>query len=248
MRRLFPEPADLDDAGLVEAYRLPPGRSLRVDFVTSLDGAITVAGRSAGLGSPGDKRIFDLQRALADAVLVGSGTAAAEGYGPIAADSPVGRLRTALGRPPTAPIAVVSRRASLAPDGRLAGAPDPTICITCASSDPDRRAALAAAGMTVLVCGDDDVDLPLALDRLAGMGHEQVLCEGGPQLLAAVLRAGVVDDLALSLAPALVGSGEARLLDSVLPAVVRLELRHLLEEDGMLFSRYAVARQLPGAR
>ena len=240
MRRLLPDPGHLDDDGLVAAYRLPPGRSLRVNFVASLDGAITVDGRSEGLGTPGDKRIFDLLRALADVVLVGHGTAAAEGYGPITADSRVGRLRTSLGRPATAPIAVVSRRASLDPGSALVTAADsPTILVTCESADAARRAALADAGVTVLVCGDDDVDLPAALDALADLGHEQVLCEGGPQLLHAALTAGVVDELDLSIAPALVG-GEARLLGSALPDVVRLELRALLEEDAMLFARYAV--------
>jgi 5-amino-6-(5-phosphoribosylamino)uracil reductase len=242
MRRLLPDPGPLDDAGLAAAYRLPPGRSLRVNFVASLDGAITVAGRSAGLGTPGDKRIFDLLRALADVVLVGHGTAAAEGYGPMTPESAVGRLRTSLGRPATAPIAVVSRRASLDPGSRMATGDDsPTILITCEAADPSRRAALADAGVTVMVCGDDDVDLPAAVDALADRGHEQVLCEGGPHLLRAALTAGVVDELDLSIAPALVG-GEARLLQAALPDVVRLELRHVLEEDGMLFARYGVVR------
>jgi riboflavin biosynthesis pyrimidine reductase len=240
VRRLFPDPGPVDDAALVEAYRPPPGRSLRMNFVASLDGAVTVGGRSEGLGSPGDKRIFRLLRALSDVVLVGHGTAAAEGYRPIAVDSPVGRLRASLGRPATAPIAVISRRASLDPVNVLVtGAVSPTILVTCAAADPARRTTLADAGVTVLVCGDDDVDLPTALDALAGLGHEQVLSEGGPQLLAAALTAGVVDELDLSIAPALVG-GEARLLGAALPGVVRLELRQVLEEDGMLFTRYAV--------
>jgi riboflavin biosynthesis pyrimidine reductase len=248
MRRLFPDPGPVDDDGLVAAYRLPPGRSLRVNFVASLDGAITVHGRSEGLGSPGDRRIFNLLRALADVVLVGHGTAAAEGYGPIGAVSAVGRLRASLGRPATAPIAVVSRRATLDPRSALVTeAVSPTILVTCEAADPGRRAALADAGVTVLVCGTDDVDLPAALDALAGLGHDQVLSEGGPQLLGAALTAGVVDELDHSIAPALVG-GETRLLGRALPDVVRLELRQLLEEDGMLFTRYAVRRQVPGAR
>ena len=245
MRRLLPDPGDLDDAALVEAYRLPEGRSLRMNFVASLDGAVTVQGRSGGLGSPADRRIFVLLRALADGVLVGHGTAAAEGYGPVTADSRLGRLRIELGRPATAPIAVVSRRASLDPGGRLVTeAVSPTLLVTCAAADAGRRAALADAGVRVLVCGDDDVDLPLALDRLAELGLEQVLCEGGPQLLHAALLAGVVDELDLSMSPALVGAGP-RLLEGALPGVVRSELRQLLEEDGTLFARYAVT---PGAR
>ncbi len=240
MRRLFPDPAPVeDDAALAEAYRLPPGRSVRVDFVVSLDGAIAVDGKSAGLGSPGDRRVFRVLRALADAVLVGSGTAAAEGYRPVAPDSAVGRLRAALGRPASEPVVVVSRRASLAPGDRLAVAP--TVLVTCAAADASRRAALADAGVDVLVCGEDDVDLPLALDRLADRGLQQLVCEGGPALLTSALDAGVVDELDLTVSPALVG-GATRLLDRALRDVVRPRLVQVLEEDGVLFTRYALDR------
>lgn len=247
MRRLLPDPgpnsdAGLDDAGLVAAYVLPAGRSLRVNFITSLDGATTIDGRSGGLGTPGDLHVFRVLRALADVVLVGAGTAAAEGYRAVEADSPVGWIRGSIGRPPTMPIAVVSRRASIDPaSGLVAGAASPTILVTCAAADPDRRAALSAAGVTVLVCGDDDVDLPTAVDRLAELGHEHVLCEGGASLLRSALTAGVVDELDLSIAPALVGSGP-RLLDGPAGRPVHLELRQLLEEDGVLFGRYRVRR------
>ena len=241
MRRLFPDQGELDEAALVEAYRVPAGRHLRVNFIASLDGAITVDGKSAGLGSPGDKAVFRTLRALTDVVLVGHGTAAAEGYRPVAADSSVGRLRASIGRAPTAPIAVVSRRASLAPGDRLA-VPS-TILVTCAAADPARRQAVADAGVEVLVCGDDDVDLALAVDRLTERGLEQVLCEGGPTLFRSALTAGLVDELDLSIAPALVGDGH-RLLEA-LPGVVRLDLRQLLEEDGVLFTRYDVS---PGGR
>src|SRR4051794_41733156 len=93
MRRLLPDPDDLDDDGLAAAYRVPAGRHLRVNFIAALDGAISVEGRSGGLGSPGDRRGFQSLRALCDAVLVGAGTAAAEGYRPITQGSPLGLLR-----------------------------------------------------------------------------------------------------------------------------------------------------------
>jgi riboflavin biosynthesis pyrimidine reductase len=240
VRRLLPDAAELDDAGLVDAYRVPEGRHLRVNFIASLDGAVTVDGRSEGLGSPGDRRIFQVLRALADVVLVGHGTASAEGYRAVVAASPVGRLRSGLGRAATLPIAVVSKRASLDPaSGLVTGAVSPTILVTCASADAGRREALADAGVTVLVCGDDDVDLPLALDRLAELGHEHVLCEGGPTLLRDALTAGVVDELDLSIAPALVGQ-QHRLVEG-LGDVVRLDLQQVLEEDGVVFTRYGVA-------
>jgi riboflavin biosynthesis pyrimidine reductase len=240
VRRLLPSPSgELDDGALADAYRMPAGRSLRMDFVASPDGAVSVDGRSAGLGSPGDRRVFRVLRALADAVLVGAGTATAEGYRPVRPDSPVGELRATLGRPPALPIAVVTRQASLDPATPLA-ADRSTLVVTCAAADPGRRAALAAAGATVLVCGDDDVDLAAAVGALADRGLEQVTCEGGPQLLHAALTAGVVDELDLTIAPALVGAAH-RLLPAGLTPPVALELQQLLEEDGVLFTRYRVA-------
>lgn len=231
MRRLLPEPSEqLDDAGLVESYRPRAGRFLRVNFVTSLDGAITVEGRSGGLGSPGDRRIFALLRALSDVVLVGAGTTAAEGY-----------------RPSTVPIAVVSRRASLAPGDRLA-VPG-TLLVTCAAADAGRRAALADAGVDVVLAGEGDVDLALAQRLLAERGLEHVNCEGGPTLLRAALGAGIVDELALTIAPTLVGSGQPTLLGAhPLADVVPMRLVQVIEEDGVLFTRYEplAARQPAG--
>src|SRR4051812_41250181 len=244
MRRLLPDPAaELTPEDVVEAYRPPAGRALRVNFIAALDGATTVAGRSSGLQQPGDLLVFRILRALGDAIVVGAGTAAAEGYGPMEDDPGVVRLREALGRPATAPIVVVSRRASVPLDSRLIGGRAPSLCVTCEAADPQRRAALAGAGLEVLVCGEANVDLPLALDRLAERGLEQLTCEGGPQLLHTALVAGVVDELDLSVSPVLAGGHEVRLLPDVpLLAPVRLALHQLLEEDGMLFSRYAVVR------
>jgi riboflavin biosynthesis pyrimidine reductase len=237
------QPLPHEAAGLAYAYRVAPGRHLRVDFVAALDGAIAVDGRSGGLGSDGDRRVFRTLRALADAVLVGAGTAAAEGYRPVLPDSAVGLLRAELGRGPVMPVVVVSRRASLLPGDQLVtGALAPTVLVTCGSADAGRRAALAAAGVEVLVCGDDDVDLPVALDALADRGLEQLVCEGGPALFAAALAAGVVDELDLSMPPLLVGGGPG-LLPHALPGPVRGELLQVLEEESVLFTRYALSRR-----
>ncbi|GHE07959.1 dihydrofolate reductase family protein [Klenkia taihuensis] len=241
MRGLVPPSGSrLDDTAVTEAYRPPDGRFVRANFVHALDGASSVDGVSAGLGSDADQRVFTVLRAWCDAVLVGHGTAAAEGYGPLEADSDVGRLRTALGRPATAPVVVVSKRASLSPGDRLA-VPG-TWLVTCGSSDADRRAALTDAGVRVLVSGDDDVDLAAALDALAAEGIESVLCEGGPSLFRDAVAAGLVDELCLTTAPLLTGGAPGVLGGNALPAPVQARLVQLLEEDGVLVARYALTR------
>jgi riboflavin biosynthesis pyrimidine reductase len=85
------------------------------------------------------------------------------------------------------------------------------------------------------------VDLPMALTALADRGAEQVLCEGGPALFRTALAAGVVDELDLTIAPLLVGGGPG-LLSGALPRPARAELRQVLAEDDVLFTRYAVPR------
>src|SRR4051794_12032710 len=145
MRALLPEFSD--DVDLHEFYAtdwLEPG-GLRVDFVSSVDGAAHAAGRSAGLQTPGDNRVFATQRDLADVVLVGAGTAVAEGYRGVRMPERRRAIRQRLGLEDTLPIAVVSRRLTLEPDLPLftEAAPEaPTMVITCAAAPEDRRTLL----------------------------------------------------------------------------------------------------------
>ena len=43
--------------------------TLRVNFIASVDGAVTVDGVSGGLHGPGDKEIFDVLRRSCDALI-----------------------------------------------------------------------------------------------------------------------------------------------------------------------------------
>ncbi len=75
-------------------------------------------------------------------------------------------------------------------------------------------------------------------------GVRSVLCEGGPTLNAALFAEGLVDELFLTISP-LVANGPAPLtiVEGAGPDVpAPLELVWVLEEDGMLFCRYRVAR------
>jgi riboflavin biosynthesis pyrimidine reductase len=237
----------LDDAAIASlyAYRGPTGAGpqgplLRANMVGSLDGAAAVQGVSGGLSSPGDRRVFWALRALADVIVVGAGTARAEGYHPTRIKAPWDSLGLREGRPAAPPLALVSRSLELDPAAPLiAGAPADarTIVITCEASPADRRAALAGVA-DVIVAGDDAVDLKAALAALAGRGLGRILCEGGPRLLRDLTAAGVLDELCLTLSPILSGPGPVRVLGGDPFPAQRLRLAHLLEEDGVLFARY----------
>ena len=109
---IFPSAGgELDLPALAEAYAYPRERWLRANFVSSADGAAYVDGRSGGLSSEGDKRIFGMLRVLADVVLVGAGTARVEEYKPARRRPSLASLRA--GRPETATIALVTRTVGL---------------------------------------------------------------------------------------------------------------------------------------
>ena len=250
MRSLLPEPSGplndepLDDDQLAVRYAVPDTGSrphLRLNFVTSADGAATAGGLTAGLQTPGDNRVFALLRDLADVVLVGAGTVRLEGYGPLRPGLERRQRRLALGGNDRLALAVVSRRLDLDPASELfTAARVRTVVITHASSPPRARAALAEVADMVVV-GDSVVDLPAALAELAARGMPRILCEGGPHLFGALLAAGCVDDLCLTISPLLAGPGAGRIVAGhPLPGPAPARLAHLLEEDGALFCRYAV--------
>ncbi|MDQ3735221.1 MAG: pyrimidine reductase family protein [Actinomycetota bacterium] len=246
MRQLFPAvlpPSEgiLDDDDLERAYGHEAPDFVRVNFVASADGAASLSGRAGGLGSPTDQQVLRLLRDRSDGILVGAGTVRAESYRPLRDDPIRSRARIGRGLSPVAPFIVVSRRLSLEPsDPIIANAVAPTVIVTCASSDPERRERLAAV-TPVIVAGTDNVDLAAARVALAERGLRRLVCEGGPTLFGTALSAGIVDELCLTLSPMLTGPGAPRIVDGALPIdPIRLELGHILEEDGYLFLRYAV--------
>ncbi len=85
-------------------------------------------------------------------------------------------------------------------------------------------------------------DLADLLRSLREEGVRALLCEGGPTLHGSLQAAGLVDELFLTIAPKLTGSGAPNILEGGLDEVTELELLWLLEQDGELFARYRVAR------
>lgn len=236
MRALFPaEELDPYDAARPDD---PGGRQLRLNFVTSLDGAISdERGRSGGLSGAGDRAMFRALRAWADAILMGAGTARIEGCGPHRMTRELAERRAADGRPAPAAIVVVSRSLDLDLAAPLfTQARTPTVVLTCAAAPRDRRRAMAEVA-SVLVAGQERVDLAEGLDRLAEAGLRSVLCEGGPTLAEGLLAARLVDELCLTLAPMLIGQGGPALVEK-LPERVDLALSRMLVAGGELFLRY----------
>ncbi|HET7018943.1 MAG TPA: pyrimidine reductase family protein [Streptosporangiaceae bacterium] len=244
-----PPAADSDDpnvtgliAELGEIYAFPdqPGPWVKANMITSVDGAISVQGRSGGLSGLADKLIFGLLRSLADVIVVGAQTARAERYGQAKPSAIWPQLRK--GRPAVPPIAVVTKQLTLDLDSPLIqgnGGPR-TIILTTSQAATD-RVELASKTADVIIAGDHEVSATAIVDRLAELGHRKILVEGGPTLLAQLSAAGLLDELCWTVSPLIEGGGAARMMVSKTsdPPITRdFSLRALLEDDGFLLASY----------
>ncbi|PRY30959.1 pyrimidine reductase family protein [Umezawaea tangerina] len=242
-----PQAGEIGDAELERVYDYPPALDrpwVQVNFVSSVDGAVSVDGKSGALGNAADKKVFALGRDLADVVLVGAGTAEAEGYRGIRAGEVRAERRARLGLAPVPPIAVVTARASVPPTSPLlTDTSVPPIVLTTSSAQAERRNALVEAGADVVVVGEDEVDLVAALRELERRGLRRVDCEGGPTLFGALIAADLVDELCVTVAPALVGGDAGRIAHGATPEVPRgMELTSVLHSESALLLRYQRVR------
>ena len=248
MRRLLPTGSDRPD--LLDLYGTPDrtpatGRPwVLLNMVASVDGATAVDGVTATLGGAADKAVFGIIRTLADAILVGAGTARTEGYRPPRApDGDAAAARATRGQVARPRLAVVSRRLDLDPALPFLDDDPPPWLVT--TEDPPADALARLAGRVEPVqAGRGSVDLGAALKLLHGQGVRVVLCEGGPTLNAELAAHDLVDELCLTIAPHLVGGGTDRIVGQhpAVPAVRDLHLAHVLEADDHLLLRYVRAR------
>lgn len=259
-----PLPPEHDETALVDLYDSldpgPYGVRVQANFVQTVDGAVVGGdGRSGSISSPADKRVFSVLRSLADAVVVGAGTARAEGYTRLS-PKPRHLAQRRLRQQDDVPALVLVTRSGRIDIERLEVAGNsPVIVHTTTRAEAELTRLRSFCGTENVVVHEDheehDGVPPLAvLEDLAGRGFVRILTEGGPALMHAWVCAGAVDELCLTVSPLLVGmpraaeedidgSGPApsRLLgDLPLPEVVRVRLMSSLTDGATIIQRYSL--------
>jgi riboflavin-specific deaminase-like protein len=217
----------------------PPGGLIFAHIAQTLDGRIaTPSGSSRWISGQADIVHTHRLRALADAVVVGAGT--------VAADDPQLTVRHCEGRSPVRVVIDADRR--LGPDRVVFRGEPPTI-VACAADRAD-GAALGQAEILALPRGTDgSVHLASLVAALAGRGLRRLFIEGGGVTIGKFLRAGLLDRLHVVVAPVLLGGGIPVLtLPPVteIGAALRLPVRHVALGDDMLFD-LAIDRRAPPA-
>lgn len=175
-------------------------------YAATLDGRIAAEDRtSRWITSPEARADVHRLRAEADAVVVGSGT--------LAADDPQLAVRGVPGA--VQPLRVVlDSRATVRPGARVLDETAPTLIAVGEDADTGRITG-AGTGIDVVRLPAADIgtglSVPALLTELYGRGIRSVLLEGGPTLAGAFVAAGAVDRVVGYLAPVLLGAGPAAL-------------------------------------
>jgi riboflavin biosynthesis pyrimidine reductase len=219
-------------ARLYGSLRLPAARSgcyVFSNFVTTLDGVVSLHARGHAAGadisgfSAQDRMVMGLLRALADAVIVGSGTLAADPHTlwtpqaicpELARD--YARLRAALGKPDPPLNVIVSGSGAL--DLRLpvfaAGQVQTLILTTAAGARRLARQSLpAAVRIRAMHRGAGAIEARAILGAVGeGRAGQRILVEGGPRLLGHFYHRRLIDEQFLTLSAQLAGrrNGDGR--------------------------------------
>ncbi len=214
------------------------------------DAKIATANRAVSSFSSRRDQAHLLQlRATADAVMAGARTtdsnAVTLGPGP----AKYRRLRVRRGLAEFNLRIIVSRSGTVNPKAKIFQRRfSPIIILTTRHATPSRLKELRAVATEVKICGAKEIDFPRALRWLREKwGIKRLLCEGGGELNDALFRAGVVDQLHLTVCPKVFGGRTApTIADGLgsgrLARAAQLELVSARRHDDEMFFVYRVLK------
>jgi riboflavin biosynthesis pyrimidine reductase len=204
--RLWPDPSTGLELDVAMAEFRPTARVegrplVAINMVTSIDGRAQLDGTAEGLGSRADRRLMRLYRTAFDAVGSGVGTLRASGVWLRVGDDLAAR-RVAEGRSPNPTGLVIAGTDPLPTDTRWFSGDEPRILVVGAANP----LAGAPAGTDLLRAPENRPDPAWVLARLAERGIRTLLLEGGPNLNAAFLAAGLIDEVYWTIGAHLLGT------------------------------------------
>jgi len=228
--------------------RLPPRPFVTANFAVTWDGRIsTRRGTPANFTSPKDKRRLVEIRARCDAILASVKTIASDNMTMGLPDPELRIARSDRGQ------SAYPLRVLLTNSGRI----DPNLRVFARDFSPilifstTRMPAAVRRGLAphadLWLHQASSVNLAAMLATLRGeYGVKRLVCEGGGQIFRALLAAGLIDELHVTLAPRIFGGEKAPTLTGLtgefLPRSSALRLRSMEVVEGECFLRYRVGR------
>ncbi|MFC4448272.1 2,5-diamino-6-(ribosylamino)-4(3H)-pyrimidinone 5'-phosphate reductase [Halorussus aquaticus] len=215
-----------------------------VNAAMSADGKLSSKRREQiAISGPDDFDRVDALRAGSDAVMVGVGTVLADDPH-LTLDDPERQTARRERRESAHPLRVVAdSRARTPPDARILDDAATTYVLVAEAAPADRIEALETAGARLVTAGEERVDLSSALSSLEREGVEQLMVEGGGELIFSLFEDGLVDELRVYVGSQLVGGRDAPTLadgEGFVAEFPELELDDVERIDDGVLLRYAV--------
>lgn len=219
-----------------------------INAAMTADGKIATAAGDSRISSKEDLKRVHLLRASVDAIVVGIST--------ILNDDPRLTVRLVKGKNPVRIIVDSKGRIPLESQILRSASKVKTIVAVTEQAPAEKIAKIKDAGATVLVVKEGrgrnaavphGVDLTELFALLAKMGFKKVLVEGGGELNWSLLRLGLVDELAVTIAPKIAGGRLATTLvegdgfDSIAQGIKLILKKVERRKTGELVLRYTVA-------
>jgi riboflavin-specific deaminase-like protein len=212
------------------------------------DGKIATANRAvSSFGSRRDQDHLLQLRATADAVMAGARTADLNPINMGSGPAKYRRLRLRRGLAEFNLRIIVSRSGTVNPKAEVFRHQfSPIIILTTRRATAARLKKLRTVAAEVKICGTREINFPLALRWLREKwGIKRLLCEGGGELNDALFRAGLVNQLHLTICPKIFGGRTAPTIADGLGAgslarATQLELESAQRQGDEMFLVYRV--------
>lgn len=220
-----------------------------VNAAVSADGKLSTHAREPiEISGESDFQRVDELRAQSDAVMVGVGTVLADDPS-LTVDDPV---RTAIREAddrPIQPARVIADSHCRTPlDARVLDDATRTYILISEAAPQDRRTALRDTGAELVVSGERRVDIRAAVPRLESEGIDQLMVEGGGELIASMFEADLVDQLSVFVGSFVIGGRDAPTLvdgDGFLESFPQLSLLSVERLDGGVLLQWLVEHDVP---
>ncbi|GGM23424.1 2,5-diamino-6-(ribosylamino)-4(3H)-pyrimidinone 5'-phosphate reductase [Haloarcula argentinensis] len=181
-----------------------------VNAAMSVDGKLSSRRREQiAISGPDDFDRVDQLRADSDAVMVGVGTILADDPSLTVDDADRRAARADRSKPENPARVVADSRIRTPPDATVLDGRAQTYLLVSEAAPPDFIEEMEDAGAYVIAAGQDQVDLTTTLAKLEGDGIDQLMVEGGGELIFGLLEEALVDELFVYIGSKVIGGRDA---------------------------------------